>query len=105
MNFYTVILRKSQEYWVSLCLENGLVGQGNTPEAAIDKLQEAIASMAEIYQSESHVYSGSISIQELHEFLTIEDQQEETDGEHLMFANISVGAKHDRSKSLLISNN
>ncbi|TRT81325.1 MAG: type II toxin-antitoxin system HicB family antitoxin, partial [Microcystis aeruginosa Ma_AC_P_19900807_S299] len=24
MNFYTVILRKSADYWVSLCLENGL---------------------------------------------------------------------------------
>ncbi|KOR38547.1 MULTISPECIES: type II toxin-antitoxin system HicB family antitoxin [Planktothricoides] len=79
MNFYTVILRKSQEYWVSLCLENGLVGQGNSPEEAIDRLQEAIASMEEIYQSDSDVYSGSISIQELHEFLTIEDQEEKTD--------------------------
>lgn len=79
MNFYTVILRRSQEYWVSLCLENGLLGQGNTPEQAIGKFQEAIASMEEIYQSESDVYSGSISIQELHEFLTIEDQEEKTD--------------------------
>ncbi|MGL5132214.1 MAG: hypothetical protein ACRC78_06775, partial [Planktothrix sp.] len=32
MNFYTVILKKSTDYWVSLCLENGIVGQGNTPE-------------------------------------------------------------------------
>jgi len=41
MNFYTVILRKSKQYWVSLCLENGLVGQGKTPEQAIHKLKEA----------------------------------------------------------------
>ena len=78
MNFYTVILRKSQEYWVSLCLENGLVGQGNTQQQAIDKLQEAIASFEEIYQSENHIYSSPISIQELHEFLTIEEKEEET---------------------------
>lgn len=79
MNFYTVVLRKSQAYWVSLCLENGLVGQGNTQEEAIDKLQEAIASFAEIYESESNVYSASISIEELHEFLTIAEKEQATD--------------------------
>lgn len=78
MNFYTVILRKSQEYWVSLCLENGLVGQGNTQQQAIDKLQEAITSFEEIYQSENNIYSSPISIQELHEFLTIEEKEEQT---------------------------
>jgi predicted RNase H-like HicB family nuclease len=71
-------LRKSQEYWVSLCLENGLVGQGNTQQKAIDKLQEAIASFEEIYQSENNIYSSPISIQELHEFLTIEEKEEQT---------------------------
>nr|ADN12789.1 hypothetical protein Cyan7822_0763 [Gloeothece verrucosa PCC 7822] len=35
MKFYTVILRKSADYWVALCLENGLVGQGNTPDQII----------------------------------------------------------------------
>jgi predicted RNase H-like HicB family nuclease len=79
MNFYTVILRKSQEYWVSLCLENGIVGQGNTQEQAIDKIQEAIASFEEVYQSDSNVYSSPISIQELHEFLTIEEKEQPTD--------------------------
>ena len=79
MNFYTVILRKSQQYWVSLCLENGLVGQGNTQQQAIDKLQEAIASFEEIYQSENNVYSSPISIEELHEFLTTEDKEEQKD--------------------------
>lgn len=70
MNFYTVIFRKSQEYWVSLCLENGLVGQGNTQQQAMDKLQEAIASFQEVERSEPNVYSAPISIEELHEFLT-----------------------------------
>ena len=42
MDFYTVVLRKSGNYWVALCLENGLVGQGNTKENAIEKLKEAI---------------------------------------------------------------
>jgi len=46
MNFYTVILRKSADYWVSLCLENGLVG-----------------------------HTSPIPIDELHEFLTVGDSE------------------------------
>ena len=79
MNFYTVILRKSQDYWVALCLENGLVGQGDTQQQAIVKLQEALASFVELYQSEPNVYSAPISIQDLYEFLTLEDPEETTD--------------------------
>jgi predicted RNase H-like HicB family nuclease len=42
MNFYRVIITKSANYWVCWCLENGLVGQGNTPEESLDKLKQAI---------------------------------------------------------------
>ncbi|HEY9703409.1 MAG TPA: hypothetical protein V6C58_13235 [Allocoleopsis sp.] len=72
MNFYTVVLRKSDKYWVSLCLENGLVGQGNNPDQAIYKLKEAIDSMAEIYANDPQIEIKTINIEELHEFLTIE---------------------------------
>ncbi|MEB3193174.1 MAG: type II toxin-antitoxin system HicB family antitoxin [Snowella sp.] len=75
MNFYTVILRKSTQYWVSLCLENGLVGQGKTPEQSIDKLKEAIESFLEIYPQKTNIYSSPIRIDELHEFLAIEDTE------------------------------
>jgi len=75
MNFYTVILRKSAQYWVSLCLENGLVGQGETPEQAIDKLKEAIESFLEVNESEENIYSSPICIDELHEFLTIQESK------------------------------
>ena len=34
MEFYTTVLRKSDDYWVALCLENGLVGQGKTKKKA-----------------------------------------------------------------------
>ncbi|WP_017292939.1 type II toxin-antitoxin system HicB family antitoxin [Geminocystis herdmanii] len=74
MNFHTIILRESKKYWVSLCLENGLVAQGETQQQAIDKLQEAIVSFEEIYQSEDDIYSSPLSIKELHEFLTIEEE-------------------------------
>ena len=79
MKFYTVVLRKSQDYWVSLSLENGLVGQGKTPQEAIDKLKEAISSFEDACQSETNVYSSPISIQELHEFLTLEDTEPATE--------------------------
>ena len=75
MKFYTVILRKSADYWVSLCLENGLVGQGETPEKAIDKLKKSIESFLEVYHNEANIYSSPINIDELHEFLTIEDAE------------------------------
>ena len=75
IDFYTVIIRKSADDWVSLCLENGLVGQGHTPEQSIDKLKQAIESFSEVYESESDVYLSPISINELHEFLTSEDAE------------------------------
>jgi len=51
INFYTMIIRKSADYWVSLCLENGLVRKENTPEQSIDKLKQAIESFSEVYES------------------------------------------------------
>ncbi len=72
MDFYTVVLRKSGDYWVALCLENGLVGQGATKENSIEKLKEAIDSFEEIYKTESDVYNAPLSVRDLHEFLTIE---------------------------------
>lgn len=75
MDFYAVVLRKSGDYWVALCLENGLVGQGSSKENAIKNLKEAIDSFEEVYKSESDVYSAPLSIKELHEFLTVEGKE------------------------------
>ncbi|MEG4006103.1 hypothetical protein QUA41_26960 [Microcoleus sp. Pol11C1] len=75
IDFYTVVFRKSAEYLVYLCLENGLVGQGNTPEQSIDKLKQAIESFSEVYESESDVCLRPLSINELHEALTLEDAE------------------------------
>ena len=73
MDFRTVIFRKSKEYWVALCLENGIVGQGSTKDEALQKLQEAIESFEEVYHLEDDVYRAPISIRELHEFLTMDE--------------------------------
>jgi len=75
MDFYTTVLRRSGGYWVALCLENGLVGQGDTKDDAIKKLKEAIESFEEEYRKEIDVWSAPISIKELHEFLTVEGKE------------------------------
>ena len=74
MDFYTAVLRKSENFWVALCLENGLVGQGNHQETAIEKLKEAIQSFRDVLEHEPDVYSAPLSIKELHEFLDVEEQ-------------------------------
>jgi predicted RNase H-like HicB family nuclease len=75
MNLHTFILRQSASYWVALCLENGIVGQGDTRDSAVAKLKEAIASFEEIYESPSKIYCAPVAIQELHEFLKVESQE------------------------------
>jgi predicted RNase H-like HicB family nuclease len=75
MDFYTVVLRRSTDYWVAMCLENGIAGQAETPDKAIEKLKEAIASFQSVCQSNDHVHSALVSIDELHEFLTVGHQE------------------------------
>jgi predicted RNase H-like HicB family nuclease len=69
MDFYTVVLRQSHGFWVALCLENGIVGQADSQDGAIAKLKEAIESVQLDAQAEMN--STVLSIQELHEFLTV----------------------------------
>ncbi|MUL38631.1 type II toxin-antitoxin system HicB family antitoxin [Gloeocapsopsis dulcis] len=75
MDFYTVVLRQSAGYWVALCLENGMVSQGETQDSAIGKLKEAIESFQDVYASESDIYCAPVPIKELHEFLTVESKE------------------------------
>ena len=75
MDFYTVVLRRSGDYWVALCLENGLLGQGTTKDDAIKKLKEAIGSFENVHKTESDIYSAHLSIKKLHEFLIVEEKE------------------------------
>ena len=72
MDFYTSVLRKSGPYWVALCLENGIAGQGNTKEKAVEKLKDAIESFGNARKDDQDIFTSPISIKELHEFLTVE---------------------------------
>ena len=75
MSFITSVFRKSGEYWVALCLENGVVGQGLTKDDALDKLKEAIQSLELALTDDSSLFTTPISIKELHEFLAIEGHE------------------------------
>ncbi|TFG89242.1 MAG: type II toxin-antitoxin system HicB family antitoxin [Candidatus Atribacteria bacterium] len=72
MSFLTTVLRKSGDYWVALCLENGVVSQGFTKEEALIKMREAIASLELAFSDDPSLFSAPIAINELHEFLSIE---------------------------------
>jgi predicted RNase H-like HicB family nuclease len=72
MELYTTVLRKNGPYWVALCLENGVVGQGHSKEMAVSKLKDAIDSIEEARKTDRDIYSAPLSIKELHEFLTVE---------------------------------
>ena len=74
-SLYTMVLRRSGDRWVALCLENGLVGQGEGREEAMQSLQDAIGSFEEAVTAEQDVYSAPVLIKELHEFLTFEVDQ------------------------------
>jgi predicted RNase H-like HicB family nuclease len=64
---------------VGLCLENGIVGQGDTQEDAVNKLKDAIVSFADVYESEENIYKSAISIDELHEFLLVEEKETQSE--------------------------
>lgn len=72
MDFYTTVLRKSGPYWVALCLENGITGQGETKEIAVEKLKEAIDSVDSALKEDPDFFLVPVSVKELHEFLTVE---------------------------------
>jgi len=75
MDFYTMVLRQSGKHWVALCLENGVVGQGDSKETAMAKLKEAIDSFEEVRKNETDIYSAPLSIKDLHEFMTVESPE------------------------------
>ena len=70
-DFGKIIIRRSGDYWVALCLENGVVAQGSTKERAIGKLEEAIGSLERVYRKDRDVCCRQISMKELQEFLTV----------------------------------
>jgi predicted RNase H-like HicB family nuclease len=65
---YTIILKKSGKQYVSLCLENMVVGCGKTKDEAIESIKEAILSYLDSIEGMS--IERPISFELLHEFLS-----------------------------------
>jgi len=60
---------------VALCLENGIVGQGDTQDIAMAKLKEAAESFQLASDAEENVHSSPVPVEALDEFLTVEAMQ------------------------------
>ncbi len=65
---YTIILKKSGKQYVSLCLENMVVGCGMTKKEAIENVKNAIRSYVDSLEEGMNL-ERPISLKLLHEFL------------------------------------
>ena len=69
MREYTIILKKSGDQYVSLCLELTVVGCGATKEEAISSVKDAIDSYVNSIEAETPP-ERPIPLDLLHEFLS-----------------------------------
>ena len=69
LNEYTIILKQSGKQYVSLCLENMIVGCGETTDEAIESVKEAILSYLDSIE-EGMSLERPISLDLLHKFLS-----------------------------------
>ena len=69
---YTMIFRQYESEWLALCLENGIVSQGHSRLEAETKLRDAIEAVSDVLREEPAVYQASVTVSELHEFLTMD---------------------------------
>ena len=77
-NNNTIIIKKSGKQYVSLCLENMVVGCGMSKEEAIENLKNAIRSYVDSTE-DGMTLERPISLKLLHEFLAEEDGEREVD--------------------------
>jgi len=99
---FTIILKKSGKQYVSLCLENMVVGCGKTEGEAIESVKEAILSYLDSIE-EGMSLERPISLNLLHEFLS---EGEEETGKPEMAPRLKVLAPLDKaplSKSALLN--
>ena len=66
---YTIILKKCGKQYVSLCLENMVVGCGKTEDEAIESVKETILSYLDSIE-EGMSLERSIPLDLLHEFFS-----------------------------------
>ena len=74
-NNYTIILKKSGKQYVSLCLENMVVGCGMTKEEAIENVKNAIQSYGDSFEEEMSL-ERPVPLKLLHEFLAEAEEEQ-----------------------------
>ncbi|WP_445348575.1 hypothetical protein [Desulforudis sp. DRI-14] len=88
---------ETPDYWVALCLGNGIVAQGESQSQAISKLREAILSVEDARREEPAIDVKPVAIKELHEFLTIPGTQPITEPFELRAALIPQPSSYRRT--------
>jgi len=70
---YTIILKRSGDQYVTLCLELEVAGMGYTPEEALENTELAIESYLEAMEADSLPAERPVPLNVLHEFLAGEE--------------------------------
>ena len=70
MEFYTAIVKESMRDFTALCLENGLMATAESPRQALEKLQEALASLDEALESGEVPGAAPLATKDFHAFLS-----------------------------------
>jgi predicted RNase H-like HicB family nuclease len=68
-NEFTVVVKRSEAQYVTLCLELGVAGCGDSLEDALADTREAIESYVESMQADNLSPWRPVPVQVLHEFL------------------------------------
>ena len=91
MKEYTILLKKSGEQWVSLCLELSVTGCGRTRKEAMDTLKDAVESYLCAMKDDGLSPDSPVPLDLLHEFLAGESL-EQTKTSHKLSAEVGVFA-------------
>ncbi|MEE8163800.1 MAG: hypothetical protein V3T92_07355 [Anaerolineae bacterium] len=78
---YTIVLKRSGDQYVTLCLELEVAGMGYTPEEALENTRLAIESYLEEMEADSLPPERPVRLNVLHEFLAGEEERKEIAGE------------------------
>jgi len=71
---YTIVMKKSGDQYVTLCLELGVAGCGHTREEALENTRNAIESYLEAMDADDLSPWRPVPLEVLHEFLAGEEE-------------------------------
>ncbi len=69
---FTIVIKRSGEQFVTLCLELGVAGTGDTRDEALENTRDAIESYLEAMDADGLAPERAVPLEQLHEFLADE---------------------------------